>query len=292
VGEGENFSPTKEVKMPNYLKPFDFNQIFSSDKFEFTDLFKNEFESKGVVLLRDFKCNLQTQEKITNNFKNLYPELFCIENSPFYYEENHQYTIDMRNEFGLEKAGDDDIFIVWHMEMIGYPNPATGATWNMKKFNCSTESGKTYFYDAIQLFSRVSQKDLQVLKKCRYVINVDSIKDERSVRLKYNSYCPIKQHSFLKKNLIYIDPSNNYKIIECGQHEMGECQLIFDSLIYKIKEDKENLIIHKWQENDFLFVDLSRMYHAVTGGFNPAQRQFDGFWLHSFPGSKYGNILV
>lgn len=278
--------------MPNYLKPFDFNQIFSSDKFEFTDLFKNEFESKGVVLLRDFKCNLQTQEKITNNFKNLYPELFCIENSPFHYSENHQYTIDMRNEFGLEKAGDDDIFIVWHMEMIGYPNPATGATWNMQKFKCGIESGKTYFYDAIQLFSGVSQKDLEVLNKCRYIINPDLIKDEKGLKLKYKLHCPIMQHTFLKKDLIYIDPCNNHTIIECGQYDMGECQSIFDSLIYKIKEDKENLIIHKWQENDFLFVDLSRMYHAVTGGFNPAQRQFDGFWLHSFPGSKYGNILV
>ena len=48
----------------------------------------------------------------------------------------------------------------------------------------------------------------------------------------------------------------------------------FDQVLY----NKDIRICHKWDEGDFLVVDLFKMAHAVTGGFNPKEREFIGLW--------------
>lgn len=274
--------------MPRILEPLYFDQAFSAQSnFEFKEEFIQSFIEDGVVVIRDFDCSLEDQKIITNNFKYNFPELFCLENPLFHYSENHQYTVDMRLSHGDRIAGQDDIFVSWHMEMIGYPNPATGATWNMRKFECDIESGKTFFYDAIQLINEISKNDIELLKKCKYKINdvgsMDIIENKQLI-------CPIKKHAISNKELIYVDPSGNYSVEESPDGSIDLCKKLIENIILKIKTNKNNLIIHKWKEKDIVFVDLSRMYHAVTGGFQPSQRHFEGLWLHSFAGSKYGTI--
>lgn len=49
-------------------------------------------------------------------------------------------------------------------------------------------------------------------------------------------------------------------------------------LMRNVWSEPENQQWHLWSEGDLLVVDLERMYHAVSGGFFPDQREFVGYW--------------
>jgi alpha-ketoglutarate-dependent taurine dioxygenase len=53
---------------------------------------------------------------------------------------------------------------------------------------------------------------------------------------------------------------------------------IFNWIDDYVKNNDDNRIVHKWQQGDLLFSDIFKLMHAVTGGFNPEDREFIGIW--------------
>lgn len=270
------------------LEPNYYNEIFTDGtNLEFTDLFIEKFLNDGIVLLRDYDCSLDEQRKITLLFRDTFPKLYYPENEIFNYNENHEYTFNKYFSELNRTAKNDDLFVTWHMEMIGFPNPATGATWNMVKFECSEESGKTYFYNACDLFEKLSLEEINILKSTKFIANTyDDNKDFEDQFLS-----PIIKHPLIDKDMVYIYPGKCTFVCEKNnEKDIEAAYSIHNKLATIILRDEEKRIYHKWKKSDMIFVDLLRMYHAVTGGFVPEQRFFHGFWIHSKLGTKYGKL--
>lgn len=223
-------------------------------------------------------------------------------NPTFYpYKENHQYTLDMKLSQGKSNIGicNDDILVEWHMEQIGFPNPAIGASWNNKIFTCDEESGKTYFVDATRVYEKICAADIGFLELCRFTELVGYHRpdyDQNQLPSDIEPLSPIVMHPLLNKKLIYISPAETIefgkKLIsfdgrEPQMHERQRFAKICRQVSTTITSDTELRLVHKWRQGDIVFVDLLRHYHAVTGGFIAEQRYFEGIWAFRYQGDNY-----
>lgn len=249
--------------MRSILTPYAFEQIFvSSDSFEFTDFFVNEFSSNGVVLLRGFDCDYDTQEIIAIKFKQKFSTFFNQDDNLFHeYDYHHCLNFKLNNSTSFfENAA-----VYWHMDDFAMPNPTKGAIWNMKKFDCDTESGQTILFDSTKLTESIAYDELEILKKCSYHY---LIKDSSENLTQSISFCPVQNHILSGKESFMINPTRQFYIDQCEEGKLELCDSLLKNILTKIYTNKEYQTCHHWQKNDILFVDLSRMYHSVLGGFN------------------------
>lgn len=252
-----------------------------------------EYMASGCFVLRGYDMSRDEQLSLMKSFGDItkwFPNNQRDSGHYTPYRENHSHTIDMRN---LENAttGTDDILVVWHMEHIGFPNPAVGASWNMRTFTCSPNSGKTFFVDGIQLYQNLSQDDAEFLKKSLYVEQAHGAVDSN-----HPIYCPIKKHYLTGNEMVYMPPNTNipYGDKLCcdqgrqwGEKERQRFETIMCKIANTIKYDASVQFEHRWQQYDVVFADLSRLYHAVTGGFSSEERIFDGIFAHALEGDMF-----
>lgn len=256
-----------------------------------------DFLKDGVVVLRGFDMSPDQQHKLMTEVGNLAHWLpnhkHPHENHT--YTENHEYTLEMRSSpQGEERLGieADDVLVEWHMEQIGFPNPAVGASWNMRIFTCSNEYGKTLFVDAVKLFAMLSKEDVDFLAKCLFQEEIGLSPKIPPMRI-----CPIKKHLPTGQMMVYISPVRDIdfgkKLRYVQEHEPTEGERarfeeICTNLSTTVKTNMDIRTEHKWQQYDVVIADLSRQYHAVTGGFRSSERYFEGIWAHGFSGGKFG----
>lgn len=280
---------------------------------EFNDFYTSIFKIKqtidetGVCVLRgiDFSAEQQFEAMIAlGDTFGWYPNSKVKTKN--YYLENHEFTIKNRiDELTIDVTDEkyrDRILVGWHMEHIGFINPAVGASWNMKTFTCNEECGKTYFVDAHSVFCQLNEEDIDFLEKCQYALRSPDVKNESQytemgVLPNGSLYLnPIVNHKTLNLiKMVRIFPTNDAnKHLELisldskkpNQSESANFNRICDTISNIIFLDTGIRITHKWRQHDFLICDLSRMYHAVTGGFRSDQRYFEGMWAYGNPGSK------
>lgn len=53
-----------------------------------------------------------------------------------------------------------------------------------------------------------------------------------------------------------------------------------NKVIFEISLNPERQMWYDWEDGDLLIVDPFRMAHGVRGGYEPGQRNFQGYWLH------------
>lgn len=193
------------------------------------------------------------------------------------YTENHSRIY----EDSAVKAGPDEIMLDWHIEHPAYSNPIVLGTWNMHNFKTNSENGKTYFVNSKLLYKQMPNNLKNFLVKC--VIYDNEV--EVSTRLPHKV---IEKHWItddlvIRTSFIYeIDNTNQILYSVDGQPPTEEDHKIYAESINWIHDQLYNnldiRITHKWKQGDLVIPDMFLMYHAVTGGFSPSQREFIGVW--------------
>ena len=251
-------------------KPIEFTSV--NEVLENFQYYKNIFMKDGILLLRNANLSNEQHRILHEGIKK---QFGCSENEAKYVE-NHE-----KNE-RRPSAGPDDIFLDWHVEHPYYIVPIIFGTWNMYNFKTDPENGKTYFVDMELLFKSLPDDEQDFLIKCveenAFTKGRDNLKNEHGV---------IGYHWFNDNPVIrtawLMDKNANVKLKTFdGKLPTEEQFLKYEKLLTKIKKEvldnTEIRIVHKWQQGDLLVVDIYKMCHAVTGGFDPADREFAGMW--------------
>jgi hypothetical protein len=167
-----------------------------------------------------------------------------------------------------------------------YDNPIVLGTWNMHNFKTDNENGKTYFIDSEKAYNEMPEDWKSFLGLCK--INNPNPDTDQSI----DDFSPIVNHWISGNPLIRLAPRNNLgsgstlKSVDNREATQTEKDLFeeifmwFGNYVYNNQEDR---IVHKWQQGDLLIVDIFKMNHAVTGGFDPADREFIGMWGYKDP---------
>lgn len=254
-----------------------------------------ELSRSGVVVFRGYDMSEEEQLHLMRKVGEItrwYPNTSSQEYHS--YVENHAETLKMRmsdDSNSIHGIGSDDILVAWHMEHIGFPNPAVGASWNMRKFTCSPKNGKTLFVDGAKLYEMLSVDDALFLEKCLFIENI-----QNELISKHPVLCPIRRNWLNTEKVVYLSPNSAGKYAEKlvyaqtfqpTDDERERFNQLTKMLIGEILNNQDIRIVHEWQQFDVLFADLSRMYHAVTGGFRPEERLFYGVWALGSKGDTF-----
>lgn len=237
-----------------------------------------EFMGPGICVIRGLSFTKEEQQKLVQTFGD------TVGSYPNSSSKNivHTYLEDHSSSGNKSKiTTGDDIMLDWHLEHVDYDSyiPLIGGVWNMFTFKCHPESGKTFFFDSFEAYKLFSPDEIDFLSKCVLTwIDVDDSGPH---------YAPaIANHWKLNKPLIRIEITERVYVslfafdgrtpTEQEQTEYKRLERKFKQIIY---DNLDLRIIHRWQEGDIVIPDLFRMAHAVTGGFDPKDRKFNGFWL-------------
>lgn len=193
------------------------------------------------------------------------------------YQENHDKNIKKSKTTG------DEIALNWHLEYVNYPVPILGATWNMIKFLCDTEKGKTYFVDSSKIFKSMDSSMREFALRC-----VGTWHSISGVGPYYAATA--QQHPINSDLVLRIDISNTVSELSSlytvdnrppTDEERLEYVELRDYFLDQIHNNEDIRVVHRWQQGDILIPNMFKAVHAVTGGFESKDREFIGYW--AFP---------
>jgi alpha-ketoglutarate-dependent taurine dioxygenase len=189
------------------------------------------------------------------------------------YAEDHLVTFEMTKD---DERSANDLFIEWHLEHVERARPQVAASWRMDKFTCSNEFGATGFIDSSALYYRLNDDWQQFLDNC-FIKDADSLNPERP--------CVISHFNNGKKILRLNPHSTKEALFKVGTSEPSSLDIelykeITQWVSTEIVEKQQDSFWWNWSEGDFILIDLSRMVHAVKGGFSLGQRSFTRHWAY------------
>lgn len=256
-------------------------RVFQSKEelYENLSVVAEDFKGPGISVIRGLKFSIEEQIELVKALGDIigwYPNSSSK-------DLLHKYLENHASNGGLKSSDPDQIILDWHLEHVDYDEyvPLIGGVWNMLKFQCDPEAGKTYFSDSCLAYEMFTKEEQDFLSKC-YLTWYD-------VNGSGPNYAPVVVSHWLSGNpLIRIEIT---KQVDTQLHKFDGRQPT-DEEVHKFKELKNKFhdiidnyephrIVHRWQEGDIVIPDLFRMGHAVTGGFDPSEREFNGFWLFS-----------
>lgn len=254
----------------------------------------NSLKELGAIVLRGHRFSREEQLIVTQIFGNhlgYYPNLSSMQY--WHYQESHRLSLGRR-----PGCGKQDILVPWHLEHFGYPNPAIGATWNMEKFTCDSDAGATVFVDTSDVFALLTREQQSFLRQCKIAVLPSC--DDPVIPTTPTMFNAIQRHKLSNKEIMRMtfcregETSTNCKLIEFNGSEpndyaIGMFHWYETWLGEQVLNNKDVRQIHYWNDGDLLIVDLMVMFHAVLGGFSETERFFNGFWMHQYDTSKYGN---
>jgi hypothetical protein len=261
---------------------------------ENSEKYVNSLKDLGAIVLRGHRFSRKEQliaTQVFGNYLGYYPNLNSMKF--WHYEESHTVSINRR-----KWATKQDILVPWHLEHFGYPNPAIGATWNMEKFTCDNDVGATLFVDTSDVFALLDNEQKSFLRLCK--ISALPSCDDPVMPKTPTVFNAIQKHKLSNKEIMRMtfcregETSTNCKLIEFNGSEPNDYAIgmfgWYEQWLGEQVLNNTNIRqVHYWQDGDLLIVDLMVMFHAVLGGFSETERFFNGFWMHQYDTSKYGN---
>jgi alpha-ketoglutarate-dependent taurine dioxygenase len=247
--------------------------------------YKNKFINDSFLVFRN--ANLSNEEHLV--FHKTLGDLFgwhtnVLEGKTSSYTENHS-----SNEL-MGSVGKDEIMLKWHIEHIYYENPIVAATWNMSLFKTNSENGKTYFVDIEKVYSKMSDDYKSFLSRC--MINAASVDNGIGHSgLFKNNFKAIEKHWITNNPIIRVrileKDESNISLVSFdnsipNQDEINKFDEICLWISNEVYNNEDIRIVHKWNKGDIFIPDMFKLAHAVTGGFDPKDRQFTGIWGHQF----------
>ena len=244
--------------------------------------YKNKFLENSVLVFRNANLNHDQQKKFHISLGEKFGWSSIEGDNSSYYIENHAH-----NEL-IKKVSSDEIMLNWHIEHVHHENPISAATWNMYKFSENEESGKTYFIDTSKIYDSLPLDFQEFLQKSQASSKNFMMSNQNDPRNKIETnYHVLKKHWISGKMVIRVNfPKDNKSFDELsfydGQKPNNEQKEKFIEICKYINNEiwnNKNLIMyHKWRQGDLLIPDMFKLAHAVTGGFDPQNREFCGRW--------------
>ena len=244
--------------------------------------FGDKFKNEGLLVFRNANLSESDQRRVQEIFGDyfgIYPN--SQESFDQLYIENHDAIREIN-------SSGDELMLGWHMEHLYMSNPIVIGFWNMYKFLADPNTGKTFFYDSRTLYKLIPDdwKDFLALCVIDTSGNVNVLND-------INHTLPIVEHWLTKEPtlripLYKIDPDFHPLVSFAGSPASSEQKDEYEKITLGIKSlllgDTFRTFTHKWKQGDLVIVDIHCMLHAVSGGFDPSEREFRGMW--SYP-QKY-----
>lgn len=227
------------------------------------------------------------------------------------YLQDHDGRIDSLESEGRNHR--DTTLIEWHVEGVSMKYPQYGGAWNMFNFKAPAGSGSTGFVDMCQLYEDLSDEERSffdsatIIHFCNwknvptpemsqaFIDNVlegnttiyskdgdeyvasyarRAVSPHPSTGRPVLRVCPCRNMYGLQDHLLLIDD----RLPTEDEREFFASTM--NKVIFEISLNPERQMWYDWEEGDLLIVDLFRMAHGVRGGYEPGQRNFQGYWLH------------
>jgi alpha-ketoglutarate-dependent taurine dioxygenase len=240
-------------------------------------MYKEKFLADSVVLFRNANLDYDTQAFFHSELtKRLNCHTKLDEN-----KKTSKYIEDHSKNPRLISSEKNDVMLRWHVEHVTYKNPIVMSTWNMTKFTTDTENGKTYFVDCEKVYSEMPDDWKNFLSNCKANHpGKNSWNSDEEFPLVYDHW--ITGNPVLR-TVIREFSEDNCQLVSVNNKKPTEDDIkLFkkiSSWVGKYIYNNENArIVQKWQQGDLLMVDIFKMAHAVTGGFDPKDREFIGMW--------------
>ena len=245
---------------------------------EDVDFYAEMFKENKILCFR--QLNLSFEEQLCvyyafNEYLNLYP----VENDrrSFRYDEDHSHVTNRTPN------NKDDVLVPWHLEHAETVLAQCVGFWNMYKFTCGKENGRTAFVDSLDILNLFTNEERDLLDKSMISSCKEGELDLKNKPVHYDTIDAMASHPFLGIESLRVDCSNQQKLVLVANSEPWLDEIaIFDSIKEKVMEniEKNEKIRHywEWSQGDLLIVDVFSLYHSVFGGFTSDQRQFTGLW--------------
>lgn len=243
--------------------------------------YKEIFLDQSIIAFRNANLDFNAQEKIMHLFgDNLswYPNSSNTNQSD-YIEDHHKH---MTEDNVLNK---NSIMLEWHQEHIAKENnPYLSGVWNMTLFNCSPDSGKTYFVDMQKFYKNLFKEDKDFLSLCKAKIQIES---------QQFIYKLVSKHWLTSEDVLrtYYDDSEDIELFLINEQnptidEKNKFKQLSNYIKKEIQFNEEIRMQHIWQQGDLLIPDLFKLAHAVSGGFDKNQRRLEGMFGTLLPWEK------
>lgn len=257
-----------------YTEPIKYEGIESIK--ENIDFYYNKFIEDTIIVFRDANIDFEEHaelQRVLGDRLGWFPN--STSGGESRYVENHA-----PNRL-LNKENKDTVVLDWHIEHPFFTNPIVGALWNMYKFTTDENNGKTYFVDTRRIYDILSDDDKEFLNKS--VANAYSYNHTNSM----HSCKVITPHWITGEPVIRMQLHR----IEKGWHDLKTFEdrdptnseqdkfiKISNWVMDQVLNNEDLRIVHKWKQGDVVVPDLYCLAHAITGGFDPNDREFTGLW--------------
>jgi alpha-ketoglutarate-dependent taurine dioxygenase len=260
--------------------------ILNTNKFiSFEDIldnihvYKKMFLEDGILAFRDANLSHEDHIKVHSIFSGALGAY--KEENWNGYTENHFSTYT--NRWFSKDWKPDEIMLPWHIEHPTYNNPIVLGTWNMHNFKTEQENGKTYFVNSKLLYEKMPDHLKSFLHKCMIYdgeANPEAPPTHKIIENHWITGEPVIRTSFIF-DFSKTDKVQKLHTVEEKEPSEQDQKTYLESIKWIHDQLYHNLdirIVHKWQQGDLVIPDIFLMYHAVTGGFDPRDREFVGIW--------------
>ena len=253
------------------------------------DKYKDIYLKDKIIVFRNAHLKKDEQAKLMIFFGDLlgwYPN--SINPSMLDYTEDHHRH--MKDDRTVSK---DELMLSWHIEHVQNEEDSHhGATWRMEKFQCSDDSGHTYFVDMTKIFQDLSKEYQDFLSKCVNKVDTTEFRPgHEPVKIVKDFDC-VKVHPITGEKTIRVSLSSadgrlnslsKFDGRDPNKEEINKHTELISWICNEVWTNKDIRMVLKWKEGDLAVPDLFKLAHSVSGGFTKNQRILQGKFGKALP---------
>lgn len=292
---------------------FDFNGVY--DIRENSQKYFNVMRDLGIICFRnaflDLEKSMDVLFELSKSF-NWTPGYISKDDGrliDWRYSQNYD---DRALSFNTEET-EQGLINPWHLEGMYKKHTMHAVGWSMKNFKCDSSVGQTGFVDASVLVQRMPEKMYNFMKRARlmhypifarkfpedhklmvnsFVSSVEEMEEkiwttDGNSEVSSNAHDAIQNHPTFGYEVLRLCPccerwGHQHLLFSVdGEKPTAQDHKKFEEIREWLRNqllDESMVWYHEYKEGDFVVPDLFIMIHAARGGFDPGQREFDGFW--------------
>lgn len=257
------------------ILPVVVEQTSYEDILENLDVHVNRFLHSGVLIFKSLPVGEKEQLLIMEQFAS---KLDWGHISP---KDNEDHSLTM-DRWGSTTCSDAEIFIPWHLEHSRKNDKQIAASWHMTTLDCPKTSGTTGFVNSDDVLNQMEEDWVDLLRSsivCHALHGMPINPVYRGA---------ITTHRNTKKEILNLPPHSGSDVLVSVNNEPPKKEHIDKfELIKKFIEDTVESCDakpehwHEWSVHDLVIIDLTKVYHAVKGGFEIGERKFNRHWAYS-----------
>jgi alpha-ketoglutarate-dependent taurine dioxygenase len=242
---------------------------------ENVDVYVNHFLHNGVLIFKSLSLKETEQLAIMEKFASK----LDWGHIPSKDNEDHSLTI---NIWGSNTCSDTEILIPWHLEHSRKKDKQLAASWHMTTLDCPKTSGTTGFVNSDDVLNQMEEDWIDLLRSSIVCNALNGMPTNPTYR---NA---VTTHRNTGKEILNLPPTSFADALVSVNNEPPTNEHIdrFELIKLFIEKTIESHNAkpehwHEWDLNDLVMIDLSKVYHAVKGGFKIGERKFNRYWAYS-----------